>query len=61
MSNSHWRATPPNARAARTSDRHSEWTVRSMTNSPHIARELASTITNTQSARTPPGTASSPT
>ena len=47
--------------AARTSDRHNEWTVRSMTNSPHIAREYANTITNIHSARTPPGTATSPT
>jgi len=60
LSNSHWRATPPNARPARTSDRHNEWTVKSTTNSPHIAREFASTITNSHNARTPPGTAISP-
>ena len=61
LSNSHWRVTPPKARAARTSERHSEWTVRSKTNSPHSARECESTITNSHSARSPPGTASLPT
>ncbi len=51
LSNSHSRAQPPKYAAARARLRKSEWTERSKTNSPHIARLQESNITKSHKGR----------